>query len=95
MIGNLRTFSNQKLRCTKCKEKYRRMPLAGHCKCGNKLNLTVHVKSVMKYLEMSKAIAKEYDVSPYVSQKIELLEEGMASLFVNDKVKDCKITDYF
>jgi DNA polymerase II large subunit len=95
MIGNLRTFSNQKLRCTKCKEKYRRMPLAGHCKCGNKLNLTVHVKSVMKYLEMSKAIAKEYDVSPYVSQKIELLEEGMASLFENDKVKDCKITDYF
>lgn len=95
MIGNLRTFSNQKLRCTKCGTKYRRMPLAGQCKCGNKLNLTVYVKSVMKYLEMSKAIAKEYDVSPYISQKITLLEEGMSSLFENDKVKDCKITDFF
>ena len=95
MIGNLRTFSNQKLRCTKCKAKYRRMPLSGHCRCGNKLNLTVHVKSVMKYLDISKAIARDFDVSPYVSQRIEMLEESMNSLFENDKVKDCKITDFF
>ena len=95
MIGNLRTFSRQSLRCTKCSAKYRRMPLAGKCRCGNKLNLNVHVKSVMKYLVLSKAIALEYGVSDYVTQRIELLEEGMSSLFVNDKVKDCKITDYF
>ncbi|MDO9538177.1 MAG: DNA polymerase II large subunit, partial [Thermoplasmata archaeon] len=95
MAGNLRTFSNQKLRCTKCGGKYRRMPLAGQCKCGHKLNLTVHVASVMKYLEMSKTIARDFDVSPYVSQRIELLEEGMCSLFENDKVKDCKLSDFF
>ncbi len=95
MIGNLRTFSNQKLRCTKCKAKYRRMPLGGKCRCGNPLTLTVHVKSVMKYLDISKAIARDFDVSPYVSERIELLEESMCSLFENDKVKDCKITDYF
>ncbi|MFO7618512.1 MAG: DNA polymerase II large subunit [Thermoplasmata archaeon] len=95
MIGNLRTFSKQSLRCTKCGSKYRRMPLAGKCRCGNKLNLTVHVKSVMKYLEMSKAIAREYGVSNYIIQRIELLEEGMSSMFENDKVRDCKITDFF
>ena len=95
MIGNLRTFSNQKVRCTKCRRKYRRMPLSGHCKCGNKLILTVHVGSVMKYLEMSKDIAEEFQVSPYVSQRIELLEEGMCSMFENDKVKDCKLSDFF
>ncbi len=95
MMGNLRTFSNQKLRCTKCKAKYRRMPLSGKCRCGNGLNLTVHVKSVMKYLEISKSIARDFNVSPYVSQRIEMLEESMCSLFENDKVKDCKITDYF
>ena len=57
--------------------------------------MTVHVGSVMKYLEMSKAIAKEFEVSPYVSQRIEMLEEGMSSMFENDKVKDCKLSDFF
>jgi DNA polymerase II large subunit len=95
MIGNMRTFSKQSLRCTKCGEKYRRMPLAGKCKCGNKLNLTVHVKSVKKYLEMSKTIAQDYHVSNYIIQRIDLLEEGMCSMFENDKVKDCKLTDFF
>lgn len=94
MMGNLRSFSNQKLRCTKCGKKYRRMPLAGHCRCGNKLIMTVHQGNVSKYLEMSKAIAIEYDVSPYILQRIELLEEGMRSMFKNDKVKDCKLTDF-
>jgi len=95
MIGNLRTFSNQKVRCTKCGKKYRRMPLAGACRCGHKLNLTVHVASVRKYLEMSKTIAEDFDVSPYVSQRIDMLEEGMCSMFENDKVKDCKLDDFF
>lgn len=95
MMGNLRTFSKQSLRCTKCGGKYRRMPLAGKCRCGNKLNLTVHVKSVMKYLEMSKTIAVEYGVSEYIIQRIDLLEEGMCSMFENDKVKDCKLSDFF
>jgi DNA polymerase II large subunit len=94
MMGNLRTFSNQKLRCTKCKAKYRRMPLGGKCRCGNGLTLTVHVKSVMKYLDISKSIAREFGVSGYVSQRIEMLEESMCSLFENDKVKDCKLTDF-
>lgn len=95
MIGNLRTFSNQKVRCTKCGRKYRRMPLAGACRCGHKLNLTVHVASVRKYLEMSKTIAADFKVSPYVIQRIDMLEEGMCSMFENDKVKDCKLSDFF
>ncbi|MCL2510250.1 MAG: DNA polymerase II large subunit, partial [Methanomassiliicoccaceae archaeon] len=34
MAGNLRSFSTQMVRCTKCGEKYRRMPLSGLCsKC--------------------------------------------------------------
>ncbi len=95
MIGNLRTFSNQKVRCTKCGKKYRRMPLAGACRCGHKLIMTVHAASVKKYLEMSKTIAKDFQVSPYICQRIDMLEEGMCSMFENDKVKDCKLSDFF
>ena len=51
MIGNLRSFATQTLRCVKCGTKYRRVPLTGVCtKCGNKLNLTVHEASVRTYL---------------------------------------------
>jgi DNA polymerase II large subunit len=96
MIGNLGQFSKQSLRCTKCNNKVRRVPLAGTCPtCGGDLTLTVHEASVRKYLELSKRISRQYDVSNYLQQRIVLLEEAMTSLFANDKTKDMKLDDYF
>ena len=96
MAGNLRSFSAQSFRCTRCGEKYRRIPLTGCCtKCGNKLNLTVHEKSVRKYLEVSKDISDKYNLPEYTKERIMTLEMGMDSLFNNDKVRKCKITDFF
>ena len=95
MAGNLRSFSAQSFRCTKCGEKYRRIPLTGCCtRCGNKLNLTVHELSVRKYLEVSKQISEKYALSDYTKERIMTLEMGMDSLFHNDKVRICKITDF-
>ena len=50
LIGNLRRFGAQKIRCTKCNKTYRRIPLAGICPNCNmpNLNLTVFEKSVTK-----------------------------------------------
>lgn len=96
MIGNLRSFSTQTVRCTKCGEKYRRMPLAGKCtKCGNGLTLTVHEASVKKYLEISKTIGEKYGLDTYTRERIEILEMSMDSVFNNDKVKKCKLSDFF
>lgn len=96
MIGNLRSFSTQTVRCTKCGEKYRRMPLAGKCtKCGNSLTLTVHEASVKKYLEISKKIGEKYGLDTYTKERVEILEMSMDSVFNNDKVKKCKLTDFF
>lgn len=96
MIGNLRSFSTQTVRCTKCGEKYRRMPLAGKCtKCGNALTLTVHEASVKKYLEISKTIGEKYGLDEYTKERVELLEMSMDSVFNNDKVKKCKLSDFF
>ena len=95
MAGNLRSFSAQSVRCTKCKEKYRRIPLTGRCKCGNGLVLSVHEASVKKYLEVSKEMGERYDLSEYTKQRIEILEMSMDSLFNNDKVKKCKLSDFF
>ena len=95
MIGNLRSFSTQTVRCTKCGEKYRRMPLAGKClKCGNALTLTVHEASVKKYLAVSKWIGEKYGLDDYTKERVEILEMSMDSVFNSDKVKKCKLTDF-
>jgi len=51
MAGNIRAFARQKVRCTKCNKKYRRMPLSGECTCGGNLTLSISKGSVVKYLE--------------------------------------------
>ena len=72
------------------------MPLAGKCtKCGNGLTLTVHEASVKKYLEISKTIGEKYGLDTYTRERIEILEMSMDSVFNNDKVKKCKLSDFF
>ncbi|HVO78063.1 MAG TPA: hypothetical protein VMS79_04255, partial [Methanomassiliicoccales archaeon] len=94
MIGNLKSFSGQKLRCTKCNTKYRRIPLSGKCYCGNNLTLTVHESSVKKYLEITKEISEKFAIDTYTRQRVELIEQSINSLFENDKVKKCKLSDF-
>ena len=95
IIGNMRAFSKQSVRCPTCNIIYRRVPLKGVCiKCGGKLTLTVHEKSVKKYLEISKEIAQRYNISPYARQRITLIEKSIDSLFMSDKVKTTKLTDF-
>ncbi len=80
--GNLRAFGSQTMRCSKCNAKYRRIPLSGKCKkCGSKIVPTVHVASIKKYLGVSLRIAKEYHVSDYTRQRLELLEKDVNLLF--------------
>ncbi len=96
MAGNLRSFSAQMFRCTNCNAKYRRMPMSGVCNnCGHELNLTVYEKSVRKYLEVSQNICNKYGMSDYTRERVEILSLSMDSLFNNDKVKKCKLTDFF
>ena len=96
MLGNLRAFSKQSVRCPTCNIVYRRPPLQGVCmKCHGKLTLTVHEKSVKKYLEISKTVAKKYNISPYARQRIVLVEKSIDSLFTSDKVKTTKLDDFF
>jgi DNA polymerase II large subunit len=110
MVGNLKKFSTQKFRCTKCNRKYHRIPLKGICTnpnydggggngngkniCGGNLTMTVHEGSVKKYLEATKTISEKYDIPEYTRQRIELIEQAINSVFENDKVKRCKLEDF-
>ncbi|OKY77681.1 MAG: Archaeal DNA polymerase II large subunit [Candidatus Methanohalarchaeum thermophilum] len=88
LLGNLRAFSTQKVRCVQCNEKYRRPPLSGKCKsCGGDLTLTVHENSVKKYLKVSREVAEKYEISDYIKERLEILDLSMESLFENDLQK--------
>lgn len=96
ILGNLKAFSKQSVRCPTCNITYRRIPLNGNCrKCGGKLSLTVHEKSVKKYLPISKEIAHRYHIPSYALQRINLVEKNIDSLFMSDKVRKTKLSDFF
>ena len=95
IMGNVRAFSRQKVRCTKCNAKYRRMPLTGKCKCGGNLVMSVSKGSVTKYLEISQNLVNRYPVSHYLSQRLEIQEFGINSLFESDKSKQSSLDIFF
>ena len=88
--GNLRKFSTQQFRCSKCNEKYRRPPLMGMClKCGGKLIFTVSQGSIIKYLQPSLELASKYDLPSYLKQTLELTKSRIDSLFgVNPEMQE-------
>ncbi|AEF96874.1 DNA-directed DNA polymerase II large subunit [Methanotorris igneus] len=95
LIGNLRAFSRQGVRC-KCGAKYRRVPLRGICtKCGSNLILTVSKGAVEKYMEVSQKMAEKYNANDYIKQRLMLIKEGIDSLFENEKNKQVKLSDFF
>ena len=82
IIGNLKAYVGQKLRCKRCNAKYRRIPLSGKCwRCGGELLMTVHRKGVEKYLGLAESIVKKYDLDPYYTQRVSLIQNEIECLF--------------
>jgi DNA polymerase II large subunit len=95
IIGNLRAFSRQEVRCTDCGEKFRRMPLSGDCReCGGNVTLTVHEGSVTKYIDTATQVAEEYGTREYTKQRLQILEQSIDSIFVDDTNKQSGIADF-
>ncbi|MEF8850943.1 MAG: DNA polymerase II large subunit [Haloarculaceae archaeon] len=95
IIGNLRAFSRQDVRCLDCGEKYRRMPLTGDCReCGGQVNLTVHEGSVSKYIETGLEVAEEFGCREYTVQRLEILDRRIERIFENDNNKPTSLGDF-
>ena len=96
IIGNTRSFCRQEFRCTNCNTKYRRLPLSGKCTGCDKGNiiLTIAPGSVVKYLEIVKKIVRQYELSDYLSQRIELIEEEIGSIFNDEGTKQKSLGEY-
>lgn len=92
LIGNLKSFLTQKVRCIKCNSLYRRIPISGRCKkCGSKLLLTVHEANVKKYLEFIYLIAEKYRIDEYTAQRIKLISDSLKSMFNSEDGKQLKL----
>ncbi len=96
IIGNARAFSRQTFRCTACNEIYRRVPLSGKCyKCGkSNIILTIHEGSVRKYLKIAQNMARQENLSPYLIQRLDMIEKEINSVFRSDAVSQKGLFDF-
>jgi len=96
LMGNLRAFSTQIVRCTKCNTKYIRPPLSGKCKkCGGNLSLTVHKSNIMKYMAFAENLVAKYNLPVYYKQRLDLIKKEIQLLFEkSERGKQSKIVDF-
>jgi len=95
LLGNLKAFTSQKVRCPGCGEKYRRPPLSGDCReCGGDITLTVHEGSVNKYMDTAIRVAEEFGSQEYTRQRLEILERRIDRIFEDDTNKASTLGDY-
>ena len=65
-----------------CNAKYRRVPLKGSClKCDGKVIFTVSEGSVRKYLEPAMEFVRDYNISNYTKENMELIGDYIESIF--------------
>jgi DNA polymerase II large subunit len=89
IVGNLRAFTRQGFRCSKCNKKFRRPPLKGVCdRCGGSMLQTVYKGGIEKYLTPAKGIIEKYDLGEYYVDRIRLVEEEIESLFWKEKSEE-------
>jgi len=82
IVGNLRAFTKQGFRCSKCNKKFRRPPLKGSCdRCGGPIQMTVHRGGIEKYIESAESIVETYNLGEYYSDRITLVREELDSIF--------------
>jgi DNA polymerase II large subunit len=89
IVGNLRAFTRQGFRCSKCNKKFRRPPIKGICdRCGGPILQTVHKGGIEKYLAPAKDLIEKYNLGEYYIDRIDLVEDEIESLFWEEKQEE-------
>ena len=99
IVGNLRAFTSQTFRCTKCNRKYRRPPLSGKCqRCSGPIQMTVYKGGIEKYLQLALEMVKKYGLDQYYVDRLELVSLELSQIFVDEKTeepsKQFSLTDF-
>jgi DNA polymerase II large subunit len=98
LMGNLRAFASQQVRCVTCNTKYRRVPLSGHCRnkdCPkSNIILTVPPKGVSKYYDICKRLVEDYDLGVYHENRLERIRIALDSHFPEKKRVTFDLSDW-
>lgn len=95
IMGNMRAYSSQAFRCSKCGEKYRRIPLIGKCtECGNELLQTVTRGSVEKYIDIAAHMCEQFKISDYLRCRVKSLTAELNLIFQQQKKNQFTLTDF-
>ncbi len=101
IMGNLKGYATQRFRCKVCNESYRRPPLGVRCTarrgrrpCGGELLPTVYPPSVTKYLPLARRLTERYGISPYLKQRLDVLESSLRSLFPPEPLRPPPLEEY-
>jgi DNA polymerase II large subunit len=89
IMGNTKKYATQSFKCRKCGLTIRRPPLSWICpKCGGEVRGTLTRASVEKYLSIARRLAKEYDVDPYLTSRLDMVKRELDQLFQGERKGD-------
>jgi DNA polymerase II large subunit len=95
IMGNMRAYSSQAFRCSKCGQKYRRIPLVGKCtECGNELLQTVTRGSVEKYMGIAANMCEQFKIGDYLRCRVKSLTAELNLIFQQQKKSQFTLTDF-
>jgi DNA polymerase II large subunit len=95
IMGNMRSYSSQTLRCTTCGAKFRRMPLVGKCSdCGSELIQTVTRGAVEKYLGIATGMCAEYKINEYLKSRVDSLAMELKLIFKEEKKTQSSMMEF-
>jgi DNA polymerase II large subunit len=88
-MGNTKKYATQAFKCKKCGLTIRRPPVSWACpSCGGEIRGTLTQASVEKYLSIAQRLARDYDVDPYLRNRLDMLQRELSQLFRGERKAD-------
>ena len=96
IMGNAKKYATQAFKCKSCGLTMRRPPLSWRCpNCGGAIRVTLTRASVEKYLYIAQRLAREFDVDPYLKNRLDMLQRELDQLFQGPRKADqLELTDF-
>jgi DNA polymerase II large subunit len=96
IMGNTKKYATQAFKCKKCSATIRRPPVSWVCPyCGGEIRETLTRASVEKYLSIAQRLAREYDVDPYLKNRLDVVRRELDQLFQGERKADqLELTDF-
>jgi DNA polymerase II large subunit len=89
IMGNTKKYATQAFKCKKCGMTIRRPPISWVCpSCGGEVKGTLTQASVEKYLSIAQRLAKDYNVDPYLRNRLDMLQLELGQLFRGERKTD-------